>query len=78
MSRLCELKAAGGAELMTAINAAFPKPPATTGLRRVARRGTLSRVFAYEWQSKDLRDAECARVANIRTYKWAFWRIGAT
>ena len=22
-----------------------------------------SRVFAYEWQGKDLRDAECVRVA---------------
>ena len=24
----------------------------------------LSRVFAYEWQGKDLRDTECARVAG--------------
>ena len=24
----------------------------------------LSRVFAYEWQGKDLRDRECVRVAN--------------
>ena len=23
-----------------------------------------SRVFAYEWQGKDLRDKECVRVAN--------------
>jgi hypothetical protein len=23
-----------------------------------------SRVFAYEWQAKDLRDTECVRVAN--------------
>ncbi len=23
-----------------------------------------SRVFAYEWQAKDLRDMECVRVAN--------------
>jgi hypothetical protein len=25
---------------------------------------SLSRVFAYEWQGKDLRDTECVRVAS--------------
>ena len=32
----------------------------------------LSRVFAYEWQGKDLRDRECARVANKGVTEWRF------
>src|ERR1700680_2272575 len=32
----------------------------------------LSRVFAYEWQAKDLRDTECVRVANKRLTKRGF------
>jgi hypothetical protein len=56
MSRLCELKAAGGAELMTAVDAAFPQASGHHGphLRRVASGernlgggvAPLSRVFA--------------------------------
>jgi hypothetical protein len=30
----------------------------------VATVDTPSRVFAYEWQAKDLRDTECVRAAN--------------
>jgi len=37
----------------------------------------ISRVFAHEWQVKDLRDRECVRVANIRSYKEAFLRYDA-
>ena len=32
----------------------------------------LSRVFAYEWQGKDLRDRECVRVANKGLARRAF------
>src|SRR6266436_1591827 len=33
-------------------------------LRLGVRVAPLSRVFAYEWQGKDLRDTECVRVAS--------------
>jgi hypothetical protein len=32
----------------------------------------IPRVFAYEWQGKDLRDTECARVANKRLAERCF------
>ncbi len=33
----------------------------------------LSRVFAYEWQGKDLRDTECVRVASKGLTKRRFY-----
>jgi len=37
----------------------------------------LSRVFAYEWQGKDLHGRECVRVAGKGTYRRAFLHFGA-
>src|SRR5260370_29399505 len=36
----------------------------------------LSRVFAYEWQGKDLRDRECVRVAGEGLTEGEFWASG--
>src|SRR5713101_5701325 len=37
---------------------------AKSGVETGATVAPPSRVFAYEWQGKDLRDTECVRVAN--------------
>ena len=36
----------------------------TSGEKNLESVGPSSRVFAYEWQGKELRDRECVRVAS--------------
>ena len=61
-----------------------------SGEKNLGAVAPVSRVFAYEWQGKDLRDKECVRVAGKgltrhgvrksgkqRAYKEAFLRFGA-